>query len=144
MLELYKYFIIITIEPVHNVHLGDKREWPLTVKRWTLKRVWNKYVWTVCRKKMVVVERFAVSGGSTILLLFVWAFSCGWAKTICIRYVWRRNGEKVMFSKISGYARMRPETIIPIVFATYFFVRLPIVQFSAAASVKQSSKIFQI
>ena len=39
---------------------------------------------------------------------------------------------------------MRPETIIPIVFATYFFVRLPIVQFSAAASVKQSSKIFQI
>ena len=31
-----------------------------------------------------------------------------------------------------------------LVVATYFFVRLPIVQFSAAASVKQSSKIFQI
>ena len=31
-----------------------------------------------------------------------------------------------------------------LVVAAYFFVRLPIVQFSAAASVKHSSKIFQI
>ena len=39
--------------------------------------------------------------------------SCGWAKTIWIRYQWTRtffeNGEKSPFSKISGYVSTRPE-----------------------------------
>ena len=58
----------ITVEPLYNGHVGDRRKWPL----WRGGRcrevtaVKQEWMYDCLPKKMAIVERWPVSGGSTV------------------------------------------------------------------------------
>ena len=66
-----------TIEPLYNGHLGDRRKWPLWRGGRCREVKTRVNVWTVCPKKMAVVQRWPISGLVRLYLNYnkVWAFS---------------------------------------------------------------------